>query len=65
MVYDNHTTSHCITGTLVAFVGDTPAVNQVGGFKEGVGIAMRKCRHCMATHDQIQEKVCLVLNIMN
>ncbi len=49
----------------MAFVGDTPAVNQVGGFKGGVGMAMRKCRHCMATHDQIQEKVCLVLNIMN
>ncbi len=44
----------------MAFVGDTPAVNQVGGFKEGVRMAMRKCRHCMATHDQIQEKVCVV-----
>jgi hypothetical protein len=38
-------------GSLVAFVGDTPAV------KEGVGTAMRKCRHCMATYDQIQTKV--------
>lgn len=44
-------------GTLVAFVGDTPAVNMVGGFKEGVGMAMRKCRHCMATFSQIQTKV--------
>lgn len=45
-------------GTLVAFVGDTPAINMVGGFKEGVGLAMRKCRQCMATYDQVQTKVC-------
>lgn len=44
-------------GSLVAFLGDTPAVNMVGGFKEGVGMAMRKCRHCMTTYDQIQTKV--------
>ena len=41
----------------MAFVGDTPAINMVGGFKEGVGMAMRKCRHCMATNEQIQTKV--------
>ena len=46
-----------VKGRLIAFVGDTPAVNLVGGFKEGVGMAMRKCRHCMATFDQIQSKV--------
>lgn len=45
------------TGTLIAFVGDTPAVNMVGGFKEGVNMAMRLCRHCMATKNQIQSKV--------
>ena len=44
-------------GTLVAFVGDTPAVCMAGGFKEGVGNARRKCRQCMATYDQIQTKV--------
>ena len=38
-------TPYCFKGTLLAFVGDTPAVNLVGGFKEGVGMAMRKCRH--------------------
>lgn len=48
---------HIFRGTLVAFVGDTPAVNMVGGFKEGVGLAMRKCWQCMATYDQIQTKV--------
>lgn len=41
----------------MAFVGDTPAVSMVGGFKEGVGLAMRKCRQCMATYDQIQSMV--------
>ena len=44
-------------GTLLAFVGDTPAINMVGGFKEGVAFSMRKCRQCMATFDQMQTKV--------
>ncbi len=44
-------------GALLAFVGDTPASQKVGGFKEGVGFAERKCRHCMATLEEIQEKV--------
>ena len=48
-----------VQGTLVSFLGDTPAVNMVGGFKEGVGNAMRKCRQCMATYSQIQTKVCV------
>ena len=48
---------YCFTGTLIAFVGDTPALSMIGGFKEGVSFAMRKCRHCMATDSQIQTKV--------
>ena len=51
-------TTYDVEGTLVAFVGDTPAVNMAGGFKEGVGGAMRKCRHCLAINSQIQMKVC-------
>ena len=46
-------------------LGDTPAVAKVGGFKEGVGFADKKCRHCMATNEQIQSKVfacCLNVN---
>ena len=50
-----------LKGQLVAFVGDTPAVNMAGGFKEGVGMAMRKCRQCMATYNQIQTKVATYL----
>ena len=53
--------SYNIEGALVAFVGDTPAVNMAGGFKEGVGRALRKCRHCMAIDSQIQMKVQKVL----
>lgn len=48
---------HHLKSVLLAFVGDTPAVNMVGGYKEGVGMATRKCRHCMATDSQIQAKV--------
>ena len=33
-------------GALIAFLGDTPAANYIGGFKEGVGGAMRMCRTC-------------------
>ena len=49
--------SHSIEGALIAFVGDTPAVNMAGGFKEGVGGAMRKCHHCVAINSMIQSKV--------
>lgn len=49
--------SHSIEGALIAFVGDTPAVNMAGGFKEGVGGAWRKCRHCLAVNSMIQTKV--------
>ena len=51
-------------GALLAFLGDTPAVCRVGGFKESVGFADRKCRHCMATDSQIQQKV-TITSILN
>ena len=41
-------------GALIGFVGDTPALGRVGGFKESVGAAFRKCCECMATESQIQ-----------
>ena len=44
-------------GALLEFVGDTPAVNKVGGFKVGVSMAERKCRQCMITNHQMQTKV--------
>ena len=47
-------------GAIVSMFGDTPASNFVAGFKEGVGFALRKCRMCMATTDDINEKVCFL-----
>ena len=46
-----------LSGAMLAFVADTPAAAKVGGFKEGVGGAERKCRHCMCTDTDIQQKV--------
>lgn len=40
----------------LCLLGDTPASNFIAGFKEGVGL-LRKCRMCMATEDDIKEKV--------
>ena len=44
-------------GALLAFLADTPAAHEIGGFKIGVGFALRKCRVCLATHGTIQVKV--------
>ena len=46
-----------LKGSLLCVVGDTPAVALVGGFKEGVGFAEKKCRHCLANNQQIQNYV--------
>ncbi|XP_071821716.1 uncharacterized protein [Apostichopus japonicus] len=44
-----------VTGALLAFVADTPASHLGGGFKEGVGFAFQKCRHCNADEVTMQE----------
>lgn len=44
-----------IKGDLVAVVADTLGCHQMLGFKEGVGFAKYKCRHCMANENNIQE----------
>ena len=44
-----------LRGAVLAFLADTPASHASAGFKEGVGGARRKCRHCMATFDSMQE----------
>lgn len=46
-----------IHGAILCLLGDVPASNFMGGFKEGVGFALRKCRACMATQEKIQTKV--------
>lgn len=46
--------TYLLTRTLLAVVADTPASTLLGGFKESVGRAKRKCRHCLADFDQMQ-----------
>ena len=41
------------------------AAHQLGGFKVGVGFALRKCRECMATQSDLQNKVTGNYNIWN
>jgi hypothetical protein len=45
-----------IYGALLCVVGDVPASNFLGGFKEGVGFALRKCRMCLATKTDMSTK---------
>ncbi|XP_067936431.1 uncharacterized protein [Watersipora subatra] len=40
-------------GSLLFFIGDTPAANMVAGFKEGVGGAAMKCRTCYGSSQEI------------
>lgn len=49
-----------IHGAVVCLCGDVPASCHVGGFKQGVGFALRKCRRCMATNADID---CKVINL--
>ena len=44
-------------GTVIAFLADTLAAHEIGGFKVGVGFALCKCRVCLASDDMIQTKV--------
>ena len=45
-----------IKESLAAILADTPAAHQVMGTKQGVGFAFRKCRHCLATAEEIKTK---------
>lgn len=44
-----------LRGAILAILADTPASQAAGGFKESVGGARRKCRHCMADFESMQE----------
>ena len=46
-----------IQGTVLVMLADTLAAHSVGGFKAGVGFALRKCRDCLATGDTMSTKV--------
>jgi len=45
-------------GSLISVVADTPAANQIGGFKEGVGFAKRKCRTCDCNPEEMTSYFC-------
>ena len=55
-------------GYLLACKGDTPAVAELCGFKEGVGRSFRKCRTCMATTNNMNnlflEEECTLRNVV-
>lgn len=62
-------------GIVLCFVGDIPASNFVGGFKEGVGFAKLPCRSCMIQKDdlnkihhesecQMRDKICHERHVM-
>jgi len=43
-----------LCGAVVAVCGDTLAQHELAGFKEGVGFAYSKCRHCECTFEEMQ-----------
>ena len=53
-------------GGLVAFLADTLAAHQVGGYKCSMSYALRVCRSCMITSEQLQgcfsELTCVMRN---
>ena len=59
---DGHVRS--VKGTVLALLADTLAAHQLGGFKIGVGFSLRKCRTCMATAEDIQNKVYIQLYVL-
>lgn len=46
-----------VRGNVLYALADTPAAHSLGGFKSGVGFALRKCRVCLATYEQMSTKV--------
>ena len=47
--------NHIFHGALIGLLGDIPAVHYLIGMKEGVGNALRFCRHCWGHGQEIQE----------
>ena len=60
MTFDLGGESVSLRGGLVAFCGNNLASQDVGGFVY-LNAALRKCRHYLATKEQIQEHVCVVV----
>ncbi|XP_067676249.1 uncharacterized protein [Haliotis asinina] len=51
--------SELFYGTLLCVVGDTPAAQMLGGFKEGVGFAEKPCRTCEISRDDLSRSEAL------
>lgn len=41
-------------GNVILCIGDNEGQHQIGGFKVGIGFALRKCRRCFATAEDIR-----------
>ena len=56
---------HMVTihGAVLCVCGDTPASIFLGGFKEGVGFSLCKCRCCLATAESLARNVSSMLFI--
>ncbi len=46
-----------VRGGVLFALADTLAAHSIGGFKVRVGFALRKCRMCLATKEQLSTKV--------
>jgi len=44
-----------LRGAILAVIGDTPVSQALSCYKEGVGGARRKCRHCMTSWEKMQK----------
>ena len=51
-----------LKGTIVLVPGDNLASQFLGGYK-ALNSALRKCRHCMATMDDMKSKVITVVHV--
>ena len=49
-----------VRGGVLFALADTLAAHSMGGFKVGVGFSLPKCRMCLATGEQISQRVSLV-----
>ncbi len=50
-------------GAVLFALADTLAAHELGGFKIGVGFALRKCRMCLATAQQMSTRVRIIVYV--
>ena len=51
-----------LSGSVLVMLADTLAAHTIGGFKIGVGFALRKCRNCLTTQTTMNTEVTLYNN---